>query len=927
MKNEKETRQILIDQHLRDAGWNVADPSQVSEEFLVRKSMASEPEAGYGNTFSDYVLFNKFGKPIAVVEAKCTSKDARVGQEQAKQYCLAIEKETGTLPFCFFTNGTDIYFWNIGHYPPKKIIGFPTQADFKNLDYVRRSKKSLASELIDTDIAGRDYQIAAIRSVFEALEKKRTKLLLVMATGTGKTRTCIAMVDALMRAHWVEKILFLVDRIALKDQAVEAFKEHLPNEPVWPKKGEKSIVIDRRIYVSTYPTMLNIIKDQDNPLSPHFFDMIVIDESHRSIYNTYQEVLNYFNTITLGLTATPTDVIDHNTFELFECEDGLPTFAYSYEEAVNNKPPYLCDFEVISINTKFLEKGIHKGTVSLEDQKKLLAQGRDIDSLNYEGSDLEKIVRNKGTNALIVKQFMEEAIKDSFGVKPGKTIFFCQNIAQARQMQEIFDAMYPEYHGELSKVLVSEDSRVYGKGGLLDQFKNNDMPRVAISVDMLDTGVDVRELVNLVFAKPVFSYTKFWQMIGRGTRLLEPAKMKPWCAAKDRFLIMDCWNNFEFFKLNPTGKTYDSSLSLPQRYAAARVDKIEQALELDKIDIAFKEIQLFRKQLQRLPQDSISIRDAQSILVKVMDGKFWEGIDVDGFDYLRTLILPLFKTVSQVDFKAMQFKKMVLDLSITFLLEDEDKLEVEKAAVTEQVALLPLSVNIVAREKELIQKVVTGRYWNGAVDADFDTLSRKLAPLMRFIETRSGKALMDHIDLKDEITKREQVQFGPENESVSITRYKEMVEEKVAAMIDRNPILQKVQEGGNVTPAEAEQLAGELLYEDPHITEALLQKVYNNQRATFIQFIKHILGIELLQSFEETVHIKISDFIATHTTLTLNQIEFLQLLGRFIIERGTIERRNLLEAPFTIIHPRGIQGVFAPHEIQEILTLTEQLVA
>jgi len=224
----------------------------------------------------------------------------------------------------------------------------------------------------------------------------------------------------------------------------------LPNEPTWPKRGEKSISTDRRIYVSTYPTMLNIVKDEENTLSPHFFDLIVIDESHRSIYNTYQEVLSYFNTITLGLTATPTDVIDHNTFELFECEDGLPTFAYSYEEAVNNIPPYLCNFEVMKIHTKFQDEGISKRTVSLEDQKKLLKEGRDIEEINYEGTQLEKSVRNRGTNALIVREFMEESIKDPNGVLPGKSIFFCQSIQQARQVEEIFDKLYPEYNGELA---------------------------------------------------------------------------------------------------------------------------------------------------------------------------------------------------------------------------------------------------------------------------------------------------------------------------------------------------------------------------------------------------------------------------------------------------------------------------------------------
>jgi type I restriction enzyme, R subunit len=379
-----------------------------------------------------------------------------------------------------------------------------------------------------------------------------------------------------MRAGWAERVLFLVDRIALRDQTLEAFKEHLPNEPRWPKQGEKEIATDRRIYVSTYPTMLNVIRNEEKSLSPHFFDLIVVDESHRSIYNTYQEILDYFNTITLGLTATPTDVIDHNTFQLFECEDGVPTFAYSYDEAVNHIPPFLSNFQVMKIKTKFQDEGINKRTISLEDQQKLMLEGKEIEEINYEGTEIEKKVINRGTNALIVREFMEESIKDANGVLPGKTIFFCISKAHARRVEEIFDSLYPEYKGELAKVLVSEDPRVYGKGGLLDQFVHNDMPRIAISVDMLDTGIDVRELVNLVFAKPVYSYTKFWQMIGRGTRLLEPEKIKPWCTQKDNFLILDCWDNFEYFKLNPRGKELKGQIPLPVRLFGVRLEKLKK---------------------------------------------------------------------------------------------------------------------------------------------------------------------------------------------------------------------------------------------------------------------------------------------------------------------------------------------------------------
>ncbi|EMM90914.1 type III restriction enzyme, res subunit, partial [Leptospira interrogans serovar Djasiman str. LT1649] len=393
-----------------------------------------------------------------------------------------------------------------------------------------------------------------------------------------------------MRSGWVNRTLFLVDRIALRRQTLDAFKEYLPDEPIWPKEGELEISRERRIYVSTYPTMLNIIRDEIQPLSPHFFDLVVVDESHRSIYNTYQEILDYFNTITLGLTATPTDIIDHNTFRLFECEDGVPTFVYSYEEAVNHVPPYLCNFQIMKIKSKFQAEGINERTISLADQKKLILEGREIEEINFEGTELEKTVINRGTNSLIVREFMEECIKDPDGVLPGKTIFFCMTKAHARRMEEIFDSLYPEYKGEIAKVIVSEDPRVHGTGGLLDQFIKNDMPRIAISVDMLDTGIDVREIVNLVFAKPVYSYTKFWQMIGRGTRLLEEDKIKHWCPEKNSFLIIDCWDNFEYFKLNPKGKPTSPQIPLPVRLFGLRLDKVAKAIELKEDTIFQKEI-------------------------------------------------------------------------------------------------------------------------------------------------------------------------------------------------------------------------------------------------------------------------------------------------------------------------------------------------
>ena len=924
---EAETRASLIDKRLLASGWDVTDHTKVVEEFTLNgTSTVKDASSPYNSTqFSDYVLLGRDGKPLAVVEAKRTSKDAELGREQAKQYAQRIQQESDApLPFCFYTNGNDIFFWDIGNYPPRKIHSFPTREDLERLRHIQTYKKPLTHQYIDTDIAGRDYQIGAMRAVMEGIDKKRRNFLLVMATGTGKTRTTIALVDALMKAGYVKRTLFLVDRIALREQAIDAFREHMPNEPFWPKFGEKAIAKDRRIYVSTYPSMLNVIRDTDQPLSSHFFDLIVVDESHRSIYNTYGEIFDYFDAMRLGLTATPTNVIDHNTFNLFDCDDGVPTFAFSYEEALLHEPPYLCDFQVLKIKTKFQDEGINKRTISLEDQKRLMLEGKEVEEINFEGSDLEKRVINKGTNTLIVKTFMEDSIKDDDGVLPAKSIFFCMTKAHARRIELIFDELYPEYVGELAKVMVSDDSRVYGKGGLLDQFKNQNMPRVAISVGMLDTGVDVRELTNLVFAKPIYSYTRFWQMIGRGTRLLEPTKMKPWCTHKEHFLIMDCWDNFEYFKLNPKGKDSKNATPLPVKRCEIRINKIEEALSSAQ-DIAQKEISTLRAEIAHLPEGSIVIKEAQNEL-DTLDDAFWSSLDEQKLYFLHSKIEPLFKTIVGVDFKAMRFEKDVLLASLYKLQDDNDAYIKQSEKLIEQIAELPLSINIVANHEAVIKEALKPSFWQGATDEQLDGLAEELAPLMQYREIVTGEE-QTRLNLVDIIKEKEFISFGAENESVSITAYKEMVEAKIAELLAQNSILQKIKEGENISEEEVKQLATLLADKSPYITIDLLRRVYHNKKAPFLRLIRHILGIETLESFPDTVSASIDQFIAEHTTLTTKQLEFLNLLRAFIIQQGDIKKKDLVSMPFTTIDSKGILGVFAPYEIEEIIELTKELVA
>jgi len=930
-RTEAQTRQEIIDQRLKKAGWDVNDPSQVTAELDIWVGLPEglkEPlHELQGHQFADYVLLGPDGYPLAVVEAKKTSKDARVGQEQARQYAENIAKNVKReMPFVFYTNGTDIYFWDTEKHPPRKVYGFPTRKDLERLRFLRQSEKPLSQELIDRDISGRPYQIEAIRTVLEGVEKAKRKFLLVMATGTGKTRTLISLVDVLMRTNRVQRVLFLVDRIALRNQALDAFKEFLPNAPIWPKEGEKEITTDRRVYATTYQTMLGIIEDNECPLSPHFFDLIVADESHRSVYNVYRNILDYFDAIQVGLTATPKDAVEHNTFDLFSCEEGVPDYAYSYDEAVNNKPPFLCNFEVLKIKTKFQKEGIHKQNISLSEQKKLLADGKEPKEIKYEGTDLERKVTNKGTNALIVQEFMEECIKDGSGTLPGKTIFFAMTQKHARRLEEVFNDFYPEHKGQLAKVIVSDDSRVYGKGGLLDQFTNNDMPRIAISVDMLDTGIDVREIVNLVFAKPVFSYTKFWQMIGRGTRLLDSVKKKAWCLAKDKFLVIDCWDNFEYFQMNPKGKEDKPSKPMPVRLFETRLQKLDLAEEIGDEALVVKVLDQLKKDIAKLPENNVVILDAKGKLEKC-DESFWKIVKEDKREFLRKEIAPLMRTRTGEDFDSMSFEINVLNLSIAKLIDfdkKEKKLEMLTDVIVEKVSDLPLDVNTVAKQGELIEAVLNNGYVSKADEDDLEVLIEKLAPLMRYRD-EGIKPDQDSLNLKDVTVEKEYIEFGPHNERLTIQKYREKVQELISKLGEENEILQKIKKGARLDSEDVEELATTLMKYEPYPTEKNLQKAYGARQVRFIDLIKYIMGIGGLVTFSDKVSEAFSEYIATHNTLTAKQIQFLQTLQTFIIENGKLERKDLLNEPFTRIHKLGIRGLFTNSEQEEILEFTTNL--
>ncbi len=910
--SEKQTRKEIIDKRLKVAGWDVANPSQVISEHEVFHQFGKEEGVGY----SDYVLLGRDGKPLAVVEAKKTSVEAEVGREQAKQYTDGFEKTYGIRPFIFYTNGHDIFFWDDKRYPPRKVFGFFTRDDLESLRFQNDQRQTLSAALIDKKIVGRPYQLEAIRRALEAFENKnRRKALLVMATGTGKTRTAMALIDVLMRANWVKRILFLADRNALLKQADGAFKEYLPNAPR-VRVSKDNCPPDKRVYLSTYPAMHGIYPS----ISPGFFDLIIADESHRSIYKRYKEIFDHFDAYQIGLTATPVDFIERNTFKLFETGDAEPTFNYSYEEAVDQK--HLVSFKALSIQSRFQVEGIQAGNLPVSIQKKLIAEGKDVEEIDFEGTDLERKVTNSGTNEVIVREFMEQSIKDETGTKPGKSIIFALSHLHALRLEETFNRLFPEYQGHFARVIDSHDPRANTDGGLLDQFKDpKDPMRVAISVDMLDTGVDIPEVVNLVFAKPVFSRAKFWQMIGRGTRLCKnlfgPGK------DKEYFLIIDHWNNFSYFQMTPEGKEPNVTLSIPERLFEARLNRAEAAMLSGNDNIVSQTIEELKADIAALPKESVVVKEKMMEFARTEEPAYWASFSEKTVQDLRKNIQPMMRVRNIEDFDALRFDIQVIDAETALLKKDTEVFKIYQARILNNLEELPLTLNQVRAKENTISKTKTPKFWN---DADFNALELMRRELRALMRHRSRQSVdIEKLDLADHILIRDTIEFGPEMERSSTAEYRRKVEEKVKELLQSNEVLQKIKSGKPIDEFDIQSLADLLRSQDPYVTESLLQRVYDNRSARFIDFIRHILGLQKLQTRSETISKAFDDFISTHNDLRADQIQFLRMIKTFILDRGKIEREDLVAPPFTNMNPHGIRGIFPPTQLGQVLQFIEEI--
>jgi type I restriction enzyme R subunit len=535
---EAETRDLFIDLLLREAGFDPKAPDTIEVEVT---GMPNAPGIGY----VDYVLRGGDGKPLGLVEAKRTRKDPHIGQQQAKLYADCLEAQYGQRPIIFYSNGYDHWIWDDTRHPPRPIQGFLRKDELALMIQRHETRKALAPEDIDQKIVERFYQHRAIRRIAEAFERdKQRKALLVMATGAGKTRTIVALADLLMRANWVKRVLFLADRKALVKQAVNAFKKHLPGAAtvnLLEKRGQEG-----RVYVSTYPTMMGLIDEvgaEERRFGVGHFDLVVIDEAHRSVYRKYKAIFEYFDSLLVGLTATPKNEVDRDTYRLFDLEAGVPTDAYPLDEAVSDG--FLVPPRAVSLTTDFLDRGIRYDDLSDEEKEKWDALEWDEDGTVPAVVDppaLNKWLFNADTVDRVLEHLMTQGLKVEDGDRLGKTIIFAKNRDHAHFIGSRFGANYPHLAGHFARVI--EHQTTYAQS-LIDDFSDlHKAPHIAISVDMLDTGIDVPQVVNLVFFKPVRSKTKFWQMIGRGTRLCQdlfgPGH------DKEFFYVFDWCRNFSF---------------------------------------------------------------------------------------------------------------------------------------------------------------------------------------------------------------------------------------------------------------------------------------------------------------------------------------------------------------------------------------------
>ena len=743
---EFETRKKFIDVDLKEMGWQFDGPeADVQEEYPVEDMAGVVGQPG----FVDYVLFGKDGLPLAVVEAKRTSRDPNDGRTQAVKYADCLERKFGRRPMMFTTNGFETYFWDDATGPQRPVSGVFSREDLQKLMNRRTQRLKLEAVAIDDKITDRYYQKEAIRAVCQQLEQGFRKHLLVMATGTGKTRTASSLTDVLSRGNYVTNILFLADRTALVKQAKDDFKNYLPHMSLCNLCSNKD---DRqaRIVFSTYPTMLNAMdeartRDGRRLFTPAHFDLIIIDESHRSIFKKYRAIFQYFDAILVGLTATPKTDVDRNTYEFFEMEHRVPTYAYDYETAVY-QDHVLVPYYNYEVTTKFLEEGIVYDDLSPEDQERYeedFDEDGDVPDFIPAGA-LNEFVFNETTVDTVLQDLMERGIHVAGGDRLGKTIIFAQNKRHAEFIVQRFNQLYPQYNGTFAQRVVCDDS--YAQT-VIDDFKIPDKaPHIAVSVDMMDTGIDVPQCVNLVFFKKVRSKAKFWQMIGRGTRLCKGLtctdQVDGEYTDKRRFLIFDYCGNFEYFRQHKEGYEARETKSLSENIFGKQIRLI---MALQGPDFTGEEYQAWREalvttchgQVVALKDELISVKLHRQYVDKYRQREAFACIGEDAKGELMREIAPLVYN-PDTDELAKRFDNFMYGLMLAQL-EQLPSLRHAQRQLRDTAALLERKATIpqVKDKLPLLKEVQTDVFWEAGDLLLLERVRQELRGLMQFLDQDS----------------------------------------------------------------------------------------------------------------------------------------------------------------------------------------------
>ena len=881
--SEYKTRKVYIDTMLQDAGWILG--KDWLEEYPL-EGMPNATKKGY----ADYVLLGDDGKPLAVIEAKKTCVDVSVGRQQAKLYADLLEVKFGQRPVIFLTNGFETRIWQMPFYPERKVSGIYAKRDLKKEFNKLAVRRPLNNVSISDDISGRYYQKEAIKAVCHAFDQEnRRKALLVMATGSGKTRTVIALVDVLLKQGWVKNILFLADRNSLVTQAKRAFVNLMPSLSITNLVEDKNHANARCVF-STYQTMMNCIDSTCDEKGHKLFtcghfDLLICDEAHRSIYNKYQDIFTYFDAHLVGLTATPKDEVGHSTYEIFELENGVPTYGYELDQAV--KDGYLVDYLSVETRLKFMEEGIVYDDLSDEEKEtyeNLFVNEDDKLPERIDSAAMNEWILNADTIREMLSVLMRHGIKVDYGSKIGKTIIFAKNHKHAEKIYEVFGKEYPNYPSGYCRVI---DNYTNYAQSLIDEFTTpKKLPQIAISVDMLDTGIDIPECVNLVFFKKVLSKSKFWQMIGRGTRLC-PGLIEG--KDKEKFYIFDLCGNFEFFRMGGKSRETQPVISIQERIFNLTVNMV---YELQKLYHQTEFLKKFREKLikglaskvSELNRENFAVKQHLMLVDLYRDSKAYSALTYEDTlrlaDEIAPLIEPYRDEASVVRFDALIY---AIELA-TITSKSSTKAKKELISKVKSIANIA-SIPEISAKKDLIENILVHGYIEQASVEEYEYIREALRELMKFIPP--GKKRVYETDFDDEVL---EIQWRVSDlESEYLVNYKEKAIYYLRKHTEETTI-NKLKTNVPLTGEDIRQLE-DILWNKLGTKEQYKLECGNKPLGVFV---REIVGLDM-QAAKEAF----SEYI-NNVNLDDRQIYFVNQIVEYIVRNGIMEDLSVLQqTPFT----------------------------